>query len=257
MKAIPTRRRGWLTEGIVLAAIPVMAYILAFGFEYGYYIAYRFPQELISVDLNRVLVTGVAFLAGVVFVVLLAAVALALLPREHPLAPAVAQAVTFALLYLAFLSYEGHFDVFGRILGSALAAYLLYTFALPLVTQRGIPGYLEKYAHQEQTKEIHPTLLRAMLHGIGPLPGTVLTYFCLAVILSVTLGWFLATEQVYYFVVPGSPDRVVLRIYGDSNVLAQLDRPTQQILREYTVLRRSAGPVTLREERIGPLTVEP
>jgi hypothetical protein len=257
MKAFPTHRRGWLTESIVLATIPVMAYVLAFGFEYGYYIAYRFPQELISIDLNRVLVAGVAFLAGVVFVVLLAAVALALLPSEHPLARAVAQGVTFALLYVAFLIYEGHFDVFGRILGAALAAYLLYKFAVPLVTQRGVAGYVEKYERQEQAKQLHPTLLRAMLHNIGPLPGTILTYFSIAVILSVTLGWFLATEQVYYFVVPGSPDRVVLRIYGDSIILAQLDRPTQQILREYTVLRRSAAPVTFREERVGPLTVEP
>src|SRR5574337_1482954 len=92
MRALPLHKRGWLTEGIVLAAIPVMAYVLAFGFEYGYYIAYGFPQELISVDLNRVFVAGVIFLAGVLFVVALATVALALLPSDHPLAPAVAQA---------------------------------------------------------------------------------------------------------------------------------------------------------------------
>src|SRR5713101_6548719 len=99
----PTDKRSWLTEGIVLAAIPVMAYVLAFGYEYGYYLAYGFPQELISVDLNRVFVAGVIFLAGVLFVVILATVALALLPSDHPLARAVAQALTFVLLYLVFL----------------------------------------------------------------------------------------------------------------------------------------------------------
>lgn len=81
MRPLPRYKRGWLTEGVVLAAIPVMAYVLAFGFEYGYYIAYRFPQELISVDLNRVFVAGVIFLAGVFFVVILATAALAFPPK--------------------------------------------------------------------------------------------------------------------------------------------------------------------------------
>ncbi len=178
-------------------------------------------------------------------------------PKSSPLARAVAQALTFVLLYLVFLTYEGRFDIFGKILGLALVAHLLYKFAVPLVTQRDVVGYVHKYQHQEEAKQLHPTLLRAMLHAIGPLPATILAYFCIAVILSVTLGWYLATEQVYYFVVAGPPEQVVLRIYGDSLILAQLDRPTQQILRQYTVLRRTTATVTLREERIGPLTVEP
>jgi hypothetical protein len=257
MRPLPRHKRGWLTEGIVLAAIPVMAYVLAFGFEYGYYLAYGFPQALISVDLNRVFVAGVIFLAGVSFVVILAAAALAVLPSDHPLARAVAQALTFVLLYLVFLTYEGRFDIFGQILGAAVAAYLLYKFALPVVTQRDVVGYVDKYQRQEEANQLHPTLLRAMLRSIGPLPATIVAYFCFSVILSVTLGWYLATEQAYYFVVAGPPEQVVLRIYGDSLILAQLDRPTRQILRQYTVLRRTAAPVTLREERIGPLTVEP
>jgi hypothetical protein len=252
----PTDKRSWLTEGIVLAAIPVMAYVLAFGYEYGYYLAYGFPQELISVDLNRVFAAGVIFLAGVLSVVILTSVALALLPSEHPLAPAIAQAVVYVLAYLVFLNYLGRFDIFGWVFGLTLAAYLLYKFALPVLTQRHVPGYVQKYQHQEQAHQTHPTLFRAMLRAIGPLPGTILTYFSIAVLLSVTFGWHLATAREYYFVVPGEPERVVLRIYGDSIVLAGLDRSTQRILREYTVLRRTAGPVTLREEHIGPLTVE-
>src|SRR5207245_10465441 len=51
------------------------------------------------------------------------------------------------------------------------------------------------------------------------------------------------------------PERVVLRIYGDSIILAPFDRHTRQILPEYTVLRRTIRAITLREERIGPLTV--
>src|SRR2546425_13215703 len=83
MRPLPLRTRGWLTEGIVLAAIPVMAYVLAFGFEYGYYIAYRFPQELISVDLNRVFVAGGIFFPGGVFVGIPATQPFGVVPHDH------------------------------------------------------------------------------------------------------------------------------------------------------------------------------
>ena len=249
-------KRSWLTESIVVAAIPVMAYLLAFGFEYGYYIAYGFPQELIDVDLDRVFAAAIIFLAGVLLALIMTTVALALLPSDNPLTPAVAQGVTYALAYLIFLVYFGQFGTFGWIFGLLLAWYLIYKFGIPLLTQRGVRGYLHKFRTHEQIRQARATLFRASLRAFGATPGIVLVYFVIAFVLSVTFGWHLATERVYYFVVPGPPERVVLRIYGDSIVLAQLDRPGRQILREYTVFRRTTGSITLREERIGPLTVE-
>lgn len=256
MISAPGEKRSWLTEGIVLTVIPVMAYVLAFGFEYGYYLAYGFPQELISIDVNRVFAAGVIFLAGVLLVLILTALVLALLPSEHPLTPAVAQAVTFVLAYLVFLIYYGRFDIFAWIFGLLLAWYLGDKFVVPLLTQRGVRGYVRKYSTHEQVRQARPTLFRTTLRAFGPTPGMILVYFFIALVLSVTFGWSLATEREYYFVIPGPPERVVLRIYGDSVVLARLDRPARQILREYTVLRRTAGSITVREERIGPLTVE-
>jgi len=256
MSITPGEKRNWLTESVLLAAIPVMAYLLAFGFEYGYYLAYGFPQELISIDLNRVFAAGVVFLGGVLLVLIVTTVVLALLPSEHPLTPALAQAVTLTVAYLIFLFYYDRFDIFAWILGLLLLWYLVYKFVIPLLAQRGVSGYVRKYSTHEQIRQTRGTLFRIMLRTFGPTPGIILVYFFIAVILSVTFGWRLAAERAYYFVVPGSPERVVLRIYGDSIVLARLDRPMRQILREYTVLRRTAGSITLREERIGPLTVE-
>lgn len=256
MTTTPTAKRNWVTEGIVVAAIPVMAYLLAFGFEYGFYLAYGFPQELISIDLNRVFVAGAIFLGGAVLLLVPAMAVLALLPSEHPLAPAIAQTVSFVLAYLVFLLVYWRFDTLARILLLLLLWYLGYKFGLPLLTQRGVRGYVQKYRLHEQTREERATLFRTILRTFGPTAGTTVVYFFIALVLSVTIGWNIAREREYYFVAPGLPERVVLRIYGDSIVLARLDRPSRQILREYTVFRRTAGSITLREEHIGPLTVE-
>ena len=256
MSITPGEKRSWLTESVLLAAIPVMAYVLAFGYEYGYSLAYGFPPELISIDLNRVFAAGAVFLSWVLLVLLLTTGVLALLPSEHPLAPAVAQVVPLVLAYLVFIIYYGRFDNVARVFGLPLVGYLVYKFLVPLLAQRGVPGYVQRYRAHEQIRQTRGTFFRAILRTFGPTPGIVLVYFVIAVTLSTTFGWRFATERAYYFVVPGPPERIVLRIYGDSIVLARLDRPTQQILRDYTVLRRTAEAITLREERIGPLTVE-
>ncbi len=248
--------RSWFTESIAVGAIPVMAYLLAFGFEYGYYLVYGFPQELIDIDLNRVFMAGIIFLAGVLFVLVETTLVLMLLPSEHPLGPAMARAVTYVLAYLIFLIIFGRLDIFGWIFGVMVAWYLIYKFAGPVLIQRKVPGYLQKFRAHEQMLQTKATLLHAALRTFGATPGNVLVYFLIAFVLSVTFGWYLATERVYYLVVPGPPERVVLRIYGDSIVLARLDRPGRRILREYTVFRRTTGAITLREERIGPLAVE-
>src|SRR3989442_14191841 len=99
MSITPGEKRNWLTESVLLAAIPVMAYLLAFGFEYGYYLAYGFPQELISIDLNRVFAAGVVFLGGVLLVLIVTTVVLPLPPREHPPTAALREAVTLTVAY--------------------------------------------------------------------------------------------------------------------------------------------------------------
>lgn len=247
-------RRTWVTDSVLLAAVPAMAYVLAFAFEYGYYFAYGFPQELISVDLNRVFVAGAVFLAGILLLLVPASIVLALLPSDYPLAPAIAQAATFTLAYLVFLVYYWRFDVIAWILGLLLLWYLGYKFGLPL-TQRGVHGYLQKYHKFEQTRQGRTTLFRTALRVLSPIQSTIVIYFFVAIVLAISFGWSLAREQEHYFVVPGSPERVVLRIYGDSIILAPFDRHTRTILPEYTVVRRTVGAITLRVERVGPLTL--
>src|SRR5437870_11633855 len=84
----PTDRRAWLTDSVLLAVIPAMAYVLAFAFEYGYYFAYGFPQELISIDLNRVFVSGAIFLRRAPPPLAPATARPARLPCAHPPTPA-------------------------------------------------------------------------------------------------------------------------------------------------------------------------
>jgi len=61
-----TNRKSFLTEGIMLAAVPIIAYYSAYQYEMGYYRAFGAPENLIQVDMSTFIAFGSAIL-GLIF----------------------------------------------------------------------------------------------------------------------------------------------------------------------------------------------
>ena len=62
-----TLKKSILTEGVVLATVPIIAYYSAYQYEVGYYRAFGAPENLISVDISTLIAFGSATL-GIIFV---------------------------------------------------------------------------------------------------------------------------------------------------------------------------------------------
>jgi|SRR5579862_5826810 len=86
-----------------------------------------------------------------------------------------------------------------------------------------------------------PTFLMAILLFVG-------------ISISRDLGSFEASRQVEFYVVPGSPETVVLGMYGDTIVSAHFERNTKTVRKDFVIVKLSANPaLNLRLEQIGPL----
>jgi len=62
-----TLKKSILTEGVVLATVPIIAYYSAYQYEVGYYRAFGAPENLISVDISTLIAFGSATL-GIIFI---------------------------------------------------------------------------------------------------------------------------------------------------------------------------------------------
>jgi hypothetical protein len=60
-----------------------------------------------------------------------------------------------------------------------------------------------------------------------------------------------------YLVIQGTPERVVLRIYGTTAVIAEIDRNRKLFKRRYSLEDLSNGSLRVIREEIGPLKAEP
>jgi len=56
------QKKNWMSEGILLAAIPVMVYLCCFCYKLAYLSAFDIPSYLVSVDTNALLLFGAAAL---------------------------------------------------------------------------------------------------------------------------------------------------------------------------------------------------
>lgn len=254
-------QHGWMTEGIVIAAVPVAAYLAAFVYEAGYFTVFSIPLALVRVDLTTVFIALGALVAVLVFVFALANTIYVLLPGSKGVIHRSVVRIIFVLspvvpfLVISGMRREQVFVVFA--LGSLVVMSLLVEFVFPLITQRQQTTYTKKLEAQEELDR-RIRLPRSLIGNRISRPAIWATYAILvALVLSFNVGQGTALRQEEFLVTLSPSDRVVLRIYGDTLILAPFDRATQEIQREFAIQPiDKASELGLRLERVGPLRLE-
>jgi hypothetical protein len=64
------RKKTWLTEGILIASVPVVAYILMLSFVIGYCDFFSIPVSFVSLNLSTMLWIGLRLEVGIFFLFL-------------------------------------------------------------------------------------------------------------------------------------------------------------------------------------------
>jgi hypothetical protein len=71
-KKSESSKGSWVSDRIIIAAVPLIGYILSFVYEAGYAGVFKIPLYFITIDLTTVLVaTGSLLLFAIFFLVLL------------------------------------------------------------------------------------------------------------------------------------------------------------------------------------------
>lgn len=222
--------RGWLVQGVVGAGLPVLGYVVAFVYELGYCTVFKLPDAAISLDMIAVLravfwtasgLGGVAFLANVVTafggekpyerrVFMTGAVAVGTLPLVVWGAPIAPRASSWLLGFFLL----GLFQIWLR----------------PLIRATNTKGYRNKLiaddvrmrAEDRKGNDGVPMVQRALYSGH---PGALLAVGVAWILFAAYgLGANEARKQWEFYVIPGAPEQVVLRIYGDKMITAPFDR---------------------------------
>lgn len=230
---------SWLTEGILIASVPVYVYILMLSFVIGYCDFFQIPISFISLNLSTMLWIGLRLELGLIFLVLFIVVMYVVLKLLH-------NKITEAILILV-----------------AYAGLLVLQIALRL-PWRDWRWTLVLLAFFLTNTIIFGFLPSPSLH-ISPLVSNmlrraflVLPWLMVSVTVAMDMGRAEATNQRDYLVPASAPTTVVLSHFGETLVVAPFDRSTKEVEPSFWIIKIGEDPkLLLRWESVGPLHPKP
>jgi hypothetical protein len=246
-----------ISEGLVIAGMPLLGYSVAFAYEYGYASYYGIPWQLISLSLTQVLATA-AILCWL-FITLFFVSNLAFTILSNKKKPNPMLAYYFDVLWPVLLYFVALFLIFGThwrewiFFLAFLALFSVLEFGLPLVTQKDKETYMEKLAAAQAAEP--RTLFDVAARTGWARHFKVLINISLMLLLARDVGRAEALNKNDYWVDSLRTNMVVLRIYGDTVVSHEYDPKNMRLAGDFLVTKISPTQrLRFQEQSLGHLT---
>jgi hypothetical protein len=247
--------RSWLSDAAVIAGVPAFISILSYSYEFGYASWFAIPWQLVSVTWTTAFEVC-KFLAFLVFIWFLVAQPILLVMKDRRVAVTALFWVSYILFFTAMLILDHK----QRLMWSTFVALsflgALIHFLWPILFYRTKGTNYSEWLRAFQVAESRGGRpYEDFRNWIAASPlffvGTLLFF---GISLSGAYGTYVASHKADFYVVPSSPESVLLTIYGDTVVAARFERKTNTFQRDFIIMKVSgSSPLNLRMETVGPL----
>ena len=253
-------KRPFVSEAVIIACSPLVAYLLTFIYEAGFAGVFKIPLGFVELNLTTVF-TMAAAVAATLFIVLIFfnpvyIFAVAPFRGKKYINRRIAGLVPILILFLASLILFGSLWKKWIIPLIFLIVFISVAFFLPLITQRSKGSYLEKIkadAGSTEPEDLYGSLER----HLGWKYFYYLFCFFIFFLIVYSAGQAKAMKEKEFLVLASSPDTVVLRIYGDNIICAPFNRSAKEVQRSFIIHKvGETPPLELRLEKIGPLVLK-
>jgi hypothetical protein len=231
--------KQYLTDSVILAAIPAAGYWSAYLYERGYCSYFQIPATLIEVSLNSVL-SSTLYLVGCLAVLML------VVDIIRRMMDGVSDTIKFTAYKLIFVYFLiGGMAVVSNISETTVRLALLLTagpivwmdIIWPLWTQRKTKGLANKVAAAKENYHKFDSILDIALKLIGSVPAVILAALYFVSLLSFFMGGFNAKTESEFLVSSAFEDRVLIRHYGASWIAMKYDVDTGTTQPDFLVVR--------------------
>lgn len=247
------KKAFWLTEGVIVAATPLLAYALCFIYEAGYCNYFLIPPSLIDISFSTVMKT-LGFLIIFVFVLVWTITFFLNLYRKKPDVLAF-RILALALSVIAFvvipLIIYGY-DEFCCVAVSAIILIVaLGLFVEPLIFCRDVKGYRNKLKASAERRSL--VFLGRDIFPKVPKPiALIFSVVFLSLFFSFLGGLGFAEKQEIFLVTTSEPEMVVLRMYSGRAICGHFD-DEKKVITGFSVINIRYTPLDVEWRKIGRL----
>lgn len=255
-----TVNTNWITESVLIASAPVVAYVLALSYIAGYAGYFDIPTDFISLSVGTLFSVGGHIVSiGLLLFGLFVGFFVWWPHSDSPIlwrVKAVSPWAALLLIQLAFFGKRWQEWIANLFLFAVLIAHF---FLIPRIGRDQLTTYSQKLRDCDLRKwGSHPTVTDYFFRSsLGGRIITVMFWTWFSLTVSYNGGRFDAMWHQNFLVPASSPDNVVLSSFGESMIVAPFDRKTKEVERSFLILRKGEDPkLLLRWELIGPLKLK-
>lgn len=249
------KKKTFITEGIVLATVPLIAYITSYEYESGFLGYFDIPKYFIKIDFLNVLIISAPILIFLILCFALIDIIYRLFSDRGLITKKV---ILCTPLFLMFLL---SFFIYG-INNWKEWKYYLALFLLIILFEFG-PSFkirlkFKSFEEEEKARKRSSGLFGIIGNKLGPLG--FLIFYCLFFIFFIAnnIGRSQAIRQTKYLIINSNTQTVVLRIYDDILITSDIvDSKTKTINNNFSIKKISCiNELNFSQEYIGPLHLE-
>ncbi len=155
LEEVKELKRGWITDGLIIASFTAISYTYAYLYEKGYAEVFNIPTDLIEINLISIMVVALLFMGVFAYLVIIADVILKKAPRLSKALIVKLSVISFPLILLVLQLLIYGVRNWKRLIVSAVISVIviLYEFVRPLFTQRDKKTFKEKLEADYETRK--------------------------------------------------------------------------------------------------------
>lgn len=247
-----------LSEGVVIAGIPVIGYWFSFIYQVGYCKYFEIPAEFIDINIQNVFICSLG-LAGMLGIAISIGNPLHSIYNDIPSAIRLRlrRQVTCILIYMALL-YINKNKIQQEVITTALifTPLVFIDFILPIITHKTKKTYLEKLEACDELDANRESLLDTFASKVG---FSVFSAIFYTFLLSIFIGYIGAHEAANktQFMTSKDQTKIVLTKYGEQFIVAKFNRADKTFTPEFSLEKIDSSFGVFTYKNIGPLTVRP
>jgi len=206
--SLPSRR---LVIEASIGLIPIIAYVLAFLYDFGYASYFEIPTMLISVSLTSFFVATGSMIFALALPIVIAQGIFIFIDPKSPFYPPTFGIAVSTTMVVATMILEKRVSLIALVTLLFLIVWFLVT---PLVVYRGEGSFKERMVASQRVQRNAPDLpLLRPLRKLGFSFAFAAFYLVLLMLLAWTAGEAAAKTQERFLVTTGNR-LIVLRVYG-------------------------------------------
>lgn len=231
-------KMNWLFQGLVLAAIPAFAYLLAFTYELGYAMFFGIPIELISLSTALFCLVFIALIPlSIVGFYLFNSIfkGIHLFTHKYPKVDRFANNwslwIVISTMYLIYLTDIPWVSVL-KIVLSLLVFLIVFDLLIRPLYQK-MNKALEKGNDYRFTFLYLDEPITRIEKMLGLSMNKLLSFIFLVFLSTFLIGMSTGSRTQMFMITTDIPTKIVLRTYNGYMVLANFDRGTKEVGDEF------------------------